>query len=149
MGTTGAGKTLLLHRLMRSVLPTIGKRRLDGISLDRRALVYDAKGDVLSALHEMADCRIVTLHPFDARGAAWDMARDITSPAAALQAAAAATAWAPRFAQAGRTQLWVFGPVLVRDVPSLAGGAYLEWPDTLGRIALEEAQGAAITRPWS
>jgi len=80
-GTTGAGKTLLINRLMQSVLPHIGKDRRD-----LRALVYDAKGDSLRALHSMASCRIVTLHPFDQRGAAWDMARDITTPAAALQA---------------------------------------------------------------
>lgn len=86
-GTTGSGKTLLLNRLMASVLPTIGKKRPDRTPFDRRALVYDAKGDLLSTLHGMADCRIVTLHPFDTRGAAWDIARDVTTPAAALQVA--------------------------------------------------------------
>lgn len=96
VGTTGSGKTLLLQRLMASVLPTIGRRNFgkrSGHSLtkplfERRALVYDAKGDVLPTLQQMASCRIVRLHPFDQRGAAWDMARDITTPAAALQAAA-------------------------------------------------------------
>ena len=88
VGTTGAGKTLLLNRLMASVLPTLGRLRPDGCPFDRRALIYDAKGDVLSTLHDLASCRVVTLHPFEARGAAWDLARDITTPAAALQAAA-------------------------------------------------------------
>jgi type IV secretory pathway TraG/TraD family ATPase VirD4 len=74
--------------LMRSVLPHIGKPRPDGSRADRRALVYDAKGDVLSTLHGTAECRIVTLHPFEARGAAWAMGQDITTPAAALQVAA-------------------------------------------------------------
>ncbi len=87
-GTTGSGKTLLMNTLMASVIPTIGAKQSDGSPFDRRALVYDAKGDVLSLLCGMASCRVVTLHPFDARGAAWDIARDITTPAAALQAAA-------------------------------------------------------------
>lgn len=86
-GTTGAGKTLLLTKLMESVLPFIGKRRADGNRFDRRALVYDAKGDVLSTLYQLTDSRVVTLHPFDQRGAAWDIAKDITTPAAALQMA--------------------------------------------------------------
>ena len=84
-GTTGSGKTVLLNKLMESVLPYIGKRRRDGTAFDRRALVYDSKGDVLSTLHQLTDARVVTLHPFDRRGAAWDIARDITTPAAALQ----------------------------------------------------------------
>lgn len=33
------------------------------------------------------DAEIITLHPFDKRGAAWDMAKDITSPASADQTA--------------------------------------------------------------
>ena len=86
-GTTGAGKTLLLCKLMESVLPYIGKKRPCGASFDRRALVYDAKGDILPLLHHLTDARVVTLHPFDQRGAAWDIARDITSPASALQMA--------------------------------------------------------------
>jgi len=95
-GTTGAGKTVLLGLLMQSVLPFIGKRRSDGTLFDRRALVYDAKGDVLSTLRGTADCRVVTLHPFEERGVAWDLARDITTPAAALQAAALLVPQEPR-----------------------------------------------------
>ena len=86
-GTTGAGKTLLLGKLMESVLPYIGKLRADGASWDRRALVYDAKGDLLATLRQLTDARVVTLHPFDQCGASWDMARDVTTPAAALQVA--------------------------------------------------------------
>ena len=82
VGATGSGKTLLQRLLMQSVLPRIGTGR------EQRALIYDAKQDVLSLLAGMGlRCPIWTLHPFDARGVAWDMASDITSPAAALQAA--------------------------------------------------------------
>ena len=82
VGATGSGKTLLQRLLMQSVLPRIGT------GLEQRALIYDAKQDVLSLLAGMGlRCPVWTLHPFDARGVAWDMAGDITSPAAALQAA--------------------------------------------------------------
>lgn len=53
-----------------------------------RALIYDAKGDIISLLHGMGlSSRIVILNPFDTRSAAWDMASDIDSPAAARQLA--------------------------------------------------------------
>lgn len=82
VGATGSGKTLFQRLLMQSVLPRIGEGR------GSRALVYDAKQDVLSLLAGMGlGCPVVTFNPFDARSVAWDMARDITSPAAALQAA--------------------------------------------------------------
>lgn len=82
VGATGSGKTLLQRLLMQSVLPRIGQ------GLDQRALIYDAKQDILSLLGGMGlRCPIATFHPFDARCVAWDMAADITSPAAALQAA--------------------------------------------------------------
>ncbi len=83
VGATGSGKTLLQRLLMQSVLPRIGK------GLDQRALIYDAKQDVVSLLRGMdLHCPIVVLNPLDQRSAAWDMAKDVTSPAAALQAAA-------------------------------------------------------------
>ncbi len=82
VGATGSGKTLTIRLLMQEVLPQIGR------GLGHRALVYDAKRDLLSVLHGMRlGCPIVTLHPFDHRCAAWDMAADITSPAAARQVA--------------------------------------------------------------
>ena len=82
VGATGSGKTLLQRLLMQSVLAQI--RAGSG----HRALVYDAKADVISILAGMhLACPVVILNPFDARSVAWDMARDITSPAAALQAA--------------------------------------------------------------
>ena len=82
VGTSGSGKTLSMKRMMRTVLPDIGVVR------DQRALVYDAKQDVLSFLAGLGlKCPVVTLNPFDARGAAWDMAKDIRSPSAARQVA--------------------------------------------------------------
>ena len=81
-GTTGAGKTICLNLLMRSVLPRIR----DGA--DARALVYDAKQDVLSYLHALGlDCPIKTLSPFDRRSLRWDVAADCTTPATAQQIA--------------------------------------------------------------
>lgn len=82
-GATGSGKTLSLRLLMQSVLPRIGQGH------DTRAIIYDAKQDMLSILHGMKlSCKIVTLNPFDERCAAWNMAKDITSPATAQQIAA-------------------------------------------------------------
>lgn len=82
IGAVGSGKTLAMRLLMQTVLPSIKPKS------DWRALVYDAKRDVLSLIAGMGvDCPVVTLNPFDARSAAWDMAKDITSPATALQVA--------------------------------------------------------------
>ena len=83
-GTTGAGKTLTINMLMNSFAALQGI----GSAPDRRALVYDAKQDAMSTLSAMElDCDVVTLNPFDARSAAWDIARDVTAPATALQIA--------------------------------------------------------------
>jgi type IV secretory pathway TraG/TraD family ATPase VirD4 len=55
---------------------------------DARALIYDAKQDALPLLYGMAPhVRIVSLNPFDARGAAWDMARDVNEPRVAVEIA--------------------------------------------------------------
>ena len=82
VGATGSGKTLVQRLLMQSVLPRIGQ------GFGHRALIYDAKQDVLSVLAGMKlSCPIRTLNPLDARAAAWDMAADITSPASAFQVA--------------------------------------------------------------
>ncbi len=81
-GATGSGKTITLRLLMQSVLPRIGWGE------DCRALIYDAKQDMLSILAGMnLGCRVVTLNPFDKRCAAWDIAKDVTGPATAQQAA--------------------------------------------------------------
>jgi hypothetical protein len=83
VGATGSGKTLLQRLTMQSMLPRIGT------GLDQRALIYDAKQDVISLLAGMRiNAPVHLLNPLDARAVAWDMAADITSPAAALQAAA-------------------------------------------------------------
>ncbi len=82
VGATGSGKTLLQRLLMQSVLPRIGT--FNG----QRALLYDAKQDIMGLLSGMdLKCRIELLNPLDARSVAWDMASDVTSPAAAWQAA--------------------------------------------------------------
>ena len=82
VGATGSGKTLLQRLLMQSVLPRIGE------GFGHRALIYDAKQDVLSVLAGMKlSCPIRTLNPLDARAVAWDMAADITGPASAFQVA--------------------------------------------------------------
>ena len=68
--------------MMESVLPKIGT------GVDTRALIYDAKRDMIPILVGLGmGENIISLHPFDERGCAWDMAKDITSPAAADQAA--------------------------------------------------------------
>jgi len=84
VGASGSGKTMSLRLLMQSVLPEIGS------GTDRRALVYDAKSDMLPILKAICpETRIETLNPFDARGVAWDMARDVTTPATCHQLAEA------------------------------------------------------------
>src|SRR5512135_1172814 len=76
MGATNTGKTLVQRMLMQSALKTIGEGR------DQRAIVFNAKQDVLSILAGMKlKCPVMTLDPFDARGYAWDMAADITTQA--------------------------------------------------------------------
>ena len=82
VGATGSGKTILQRLLMQSVLPRMGS------GLGNRALVYDAKQDVLAIIRGVdLRCPVHLFHPMDARAAAWDMARDVTSPNAALQVA--------------------------------------------------------------
>ncbi len=82
VGATGSGKTILQRLLMQSVLPRIVPGR------NQRALVYDAKQDISSLLAGMGlRCPVHLLNPLDSRGVSWDMAADVTSPAAAWQAA--------------------------------------------------------------
>jgi type IV secretory pathway TraG/TraD family ATPase VirD4 len=67
---------------MQSVLKKVG------LGDDVRALVYDAKQDFTSIVSGIApESEIVILNPFDERGVAWNMARDITSPIHAQQVA--------------------------------------------------------------
>lgn len=81
-GATGSGKSLTLRLLMQEVLPRI----VPGSG--SRALVYDAKREALPILAGMGvRCPVKLLHPLDTRGVAWDLARDCTTPAVALQLA--------------------------------------------------------------
>jgi len=51
-----------------------------------RAMIYDAKGDIVSLLYGMGiTCPIEILNPFDKRSSAWNIAKDITTPASARQ----------------------------------------------------------------
>ena len=82
VGTTGSGKTLTIDSLAAQALRSIRP------GSDHRALIYDSKQDVLAKLAgSRLSCEYVTLNPFDTRAVAWDIARDVTSPATALQVA--------------------------------------------------------------
>lgn len=82
VGAVGSGKTLTLRMLMQDQLPLIQP------GSDARAMIYDAKQDMLPILHSLnIQCPIVVLNPFDERAAGWDMAHDIDSPTAARQLA--------------------------------------------------------------
>lgn len=82
VGATGTGKTTLIRQLLQSIVPTI-----TGGS-DRRAMLYDAKGDLVPIIARMLpSCEVVLLNPFDARSAAWDIAADVTTPARATAVA--------------------------------------------------------------
>jgi len=88
LGTTGSGKTIIVRLLMQSVLPWIGLGFDRGLGLDRRALVYDAKQDALPLLAAICpDVRVRTMHPFDARGVAWDICADVREPRVAVEIA--------------------------------------------------------------
>lgn len=82
VGTTGSGKTVTIQLLMKEVLQSIGT------GANHRALIYDAKQDIASQIPTMGiPGSVFTLNPFDERCVAWDLAKDITEPTAALQAA--------------------------------------------------------------
>lgn len=82
VGATGSGKTVVLRLLMQSVLPRITR------GSNWRAVIYDAKQDMMEILSGLPlSCDVILLNPFDARSAAWDMAKDITTHATAVQIA--------------------------------------------------------------
>ena len=82
LGAVGSGKTVLLRMLLQSVVARIKP------GTDWRALAYDAKQDTIGLLYGMGlHCKVIILNPFDKRSYAWDMAKDINSPSAALQLA--------------------------------------------------------------
>ena len=93
IGATGSGKTVSIRILMQSVLPVIQSNKVVGIN---RALIYDAKRDMLPVLHGIVGRddydygkkhKVVTLNPFDSRSYAWKMSEDITDPAHAQELA--------------------------------------------------------------
>jgi len=101
VGTTGSGKTTQLLVLLRSALYRIGT------GCDMRAIVRDAKQDVvpqLAALAPYAD--LVITHPFDERGIAWDLQADIREPQVAIEIAYTLIPWLsesqPFFSDAAR-----------------------------------------------
>ncbi len=82
VGSIGSGKTTLLRLLAQEFLSSIQEEN------DRRGFVYDPTGNMISTLAGMGlTCPVVSLHPFDRRGVAWDIASDITTPGDALQLA--------------------------------------------------------------
>lgn len=82
VGATGSGKTLMLRLLLQKVLRKIGHGN------DRRALLYDAKQDLLPQLASICpQTRVVTINPFDDRGFAWDLSKDIREARLAVEIA--------------------------------------------------------------
>ena len=88
VGTTGSGKSIVTRLLMIEPLRRIQYRT------DHRALIFDAKGDTRSFLkHVRVNCPVFNLNPFatsvhEHETYAWDIAKDITSPARAQNLAA-------------------------------------------------------------
>lgn len=85
VGSSGSGKTLMIHALMKSVFPSNGKP-----PRDFRAFIYDDKPDFIEfAKTELKELSIPVWNfdPFAEDGVAWDIAADILEPADALQVA--------------------------------------------------------------
>jgi hypothetical protein len=102
LGLPGAGKSVSLRLILQTLLPAIAP------GTNTRALVFDPKQDLLPIIAGLPlDCQLDTLHPFDRRGLAWDVAADTTSPAHAIElsyilAPEGAHESQPFFADAGR-----------------------------------------------
>lgn len=90
IGSTGAGKTVLIRLLMQSILQLATQSRIP-----TRLIVYDSKREMLPVLYGMferlgrkdAKNVIDLINPFDKRSVAWDLAEDIKSPAHAQELA--------------------------------------------------------------
>ena len=88
IGTTGSGKTQIQKLLMQDPLKRIQ------VGSDSRALIFDAKQDTGAFLrHIGVTCPVFSLNPFEessdlVNAVAWDIAKDITSPARAQNLAA-------------------------------------------------------------
>jgi hypothetical protein len=102
IGCTGSGKSVTITMLMQSVLPRLTP------GSDGRALIYDAKQDAMALLAAIGvPCRLYDLNPFAAGAVAWDIARDVISPAIAFELASIlvpidAHSNAPFFSQAAQ-----------------------------------------------
>lgn len=82
IGATASGKTVSMRLLMQSILPYI--RPGSG----RRAILYDAKQDLLGIIGGMRLCvPVILLNPFDYRSSGWAIAEDVKTLATALQVA--------------------------------------------------------------
>jgi hypothetical protein len=80
VGTTGSAKTTIMRLLMQDALVHVGTG-------DCRALVYDAKQDMVAILSSIVPLdRIVIMNPFDNRSVCWDMAADLDEPRTILEA---------------------------------------------------------------
>ena len=83
VGATGSGKTVTIRFFLQRLVPQLDEGPLQG-----RALIYDAKQDMVPLLAAMGGrCDVHILNPFDSRSSPWDMAKDITEPATAYQMA--------------------------------------------------------------
>lgn len=117
IGESGSGKTKTIQLLLKSVLPTIRT------GSNRRAMIYDAKRDLFSILSSFnLSCPVQTLHPFDRRGVAWDIAKDVTDPMIAIEIATIlipenAGEKEPYFPQAARALLSGVLESLLRHAP--------------------------------
>ena len=83
LGTTGSGKTLAMRLLQQCAIPLVGT------GLGYRALVYDSKQDAMPILSAIIPdrSRLKLMNPFDARGVAWDISKDVTRPTEAMEIA--------------------------------------------------------------
>jgi type IV secretory pathway TraG/TraD family ATPase VirD4 len=84
VGATGSGKTVTIRFFLQRIIPDLEEGPLQG-----RALIYDAKQDMIPLLSNMGggNTQVHILNPFDLRSSPWDMAKDITEPATAYQVA--------------------------------------------------------------
>lgn len=82
VGAPGSGKTTGMKRQMGSVLPNIVP------GANERALIYDAKSELMALLPKLCPNVVIkTTDPFDARGVAWDLCRDVVEPRVAVEIA--------------------------------------------------------------
>lgn len=86
VGATGSGKSITLNLLMQSIVTKYSKP--DGVK--RRAVVYDAKADLINLLGGLCGGmeRVKILNPLDERFTPWDISADITNDIDASELAA-------------------------------------------------------------